>query len=98
MPIYEYECTKCGNIEEALQKFSDKPLTKCKHCAGKLHKLVSHSTFHLKGTGWYVTDYADKSKKPTQSAEKKTEDSKSVQTKSADTNSDTKKKPAVKAN
>jgi putative FmdB family regulatory protein len=98
MPIYEYECTKCGNIEEALQKFSDKPLTKCKHCAGKLHKLVSHSTFHLKGTGWYVTDYADKSKKTTQPAEKKTEDSKSVQTKSADTNSDTKKKPAVKAN
>jgi putative FmdB family regulatory protein len=97
MPIYEYECTKCGNIEEAMQKFSDKPLAKCKHCAGKLHKLVSQSTFHLKGTGWYVTDYADKSKKPTKSAEKKTEDSKSVQTKSADTDSDTKKKPAVKA-
>lgn len=96
MPIYEYECTKCGNIEEALQKFSDKPLAKCKHCAGKLHKLVSHSTFHLKGTGWYVTDYADKSKKTTKSDEKKTEDNKSIETKSADTDSDTKKKPAVK--
>ena len=62
MPIYEYECTKCGNIEEIFQKFSDKPLTKCMLCSGKLHKLISQSTFHLKGTGWYVTDYADKSK------------------------------------
>lgn len=62
MPIYEYECTKCGQIEEALQKFSDRPLTKCRHCSGKLHKLVSQSTFHLKGAGWYVTDYANKSK------------------------------------
>ncbi|MGD1968480.1 MAG: zinc ribbon domain-containing protein [Desulfobacterales bacterium] len=62
MPIYEYECTKCAKIEEAIQSFSDKPLVKCKHCGGKLHKLISHSSFHLKGTGWYVTDYANKSK------------------------------------
>ena len=57
MPIYEYECTGCGKVEEALQKFSDKPLKKCRHCSGKLHKIVSHSSFQLKGTGWYVTDY-----------------------------------------
>ncbi|MBU2521208.1 MAG: zinc ribbon domain-containing protein [Proteobacteria bacterium] len=62
MPIYEYECMKCGEIKEAIQKFSDKSLTKCKHCSGKLQKLVSQSSFHLKGTGWYVTDYASKSK------------------------------------
>ena len=62
MPIYEYECGSCGEIEEAIQKFSDKPLVKCKNCSGKLQKLVSQSTFHLKGSGWYVTDYADKSK------------------------------------
>jgi len=62
MPIYEYECTQCGRIEEVLQKFSDKPLTTCRHCSGKLHKLISHSTFHLKGSGWYVTDYAGKGK------------------------------------
>jgi len=61
MPIYEYECTNCGHIEEAIQKFSDRPLTKCSQCAGKLQKLISHSSFHLKGTGWYVTDYAGKS-------------------------------------
>ena len=58
MPIYEYECKKCGQIKEVFQKFSDKPLTRCKQCSGKLHKLISHSSFHLKGTGWYVTDYA----------------------------------------
>ena len=62
MPIYEYECTSCGRIEEAIQKFSDRPLTSCKHCAGKLNKLVSQSSFHLKGSGWYVTDYAGKSR------------------------------------
>jgi putative FmdB family regulatory protein len=60
MPIYEYECEKCGAIEEALQKFSDPPRTSCTKCSGKLHKLVSQSSFHLKGSGWYVTDYAAK--------------------------------------
>lgn len=62
MPIYEYECTKCGALDEVFQKLSDKPRLKCKHCSGKLHKLISQSSFHLKGTGWYVTDYANKSK------------------------------------
>ena len=71
MPIYEYECTKCGRIKEALQKFSDKPLKKCHHCSGKLHKLVSQSSFQLKGTGWYVTDYADSPKKSSPNPEKK---------------------------
>jgi putative FmdB family regulatory protein len=94
MPIYEYECTKCGNIEEVLQKFSDKPHTKCKHCSGRLHKLVSQSTFHLKGTGWYVTDYA---KKTAGSSQKMTEESKSVQTKPADTDSGNKKQSTDKS-
>lgn len=58
MPIYEYECTQCGHIEEAFQKISEKPLESCSQCSGKLRKLISHSSFHLKGTGWYVTDYA----------------------------------------
>ncbi|SHJ87519.1 putative regulatory protein, FmdB family [Desulfatibacillum alkenivorans DSM 16219] len=60
MPIYEYECTECGKTMEALQKFSDDPLTTCEFCSGKLRKLISNSSFHLKGTGWYVTDYAGK--------------------------------------
>ena len=73
MPIYEYQGKKCGTIEEALQKFSDKPLTRCRHCSGKLHKLVSRSSFHLKGTGWYVTDYANRSKDSAATSEKKSE-------------------------
>ena len=64
MPIYEYQCMQCGIIDEVFQKFSDKPLKKCHHCSGKLQKLISHSSFHLKGTGWYVTDYAGKSGSP----------------------------------
>jgi len=60
MPIYEYECTKCGTINEVWQKFSDPPITKCEKCNGKVKKLISQSTFHLKGTGWYVTDYGSK--------------------------------------
>lgn len=58
MPIYEYECTQCGRITEAMQRFSDDPLTECSHCGGPLRKMISMSTFHLKGSGWYVTDYA----------------------------------------
>jgi len=90
MPIYEYECTKCGNIEEALQKFSDKPLSRCAHCKGKLTKLVSQSTFHLKGSGWYVTDYANKSKDSAKPSKKETQ-SKSAESKSSGSGSDSKK-------
>jgi putative FmdB family regulatory protein len=58
MPIYEYECKKCGKITEALQGFNDPPLKRCKNCKGKLVKLISLSSFQLQGTGWYSTDYA----------------------------------------
>ncbi len=92
MPIYEYECTKCGNIAEALQKFSDKPLTRCEHCKGKLTKLVSQSTFHLKGSGWYATDYANKPKKSAKPSKKETQ-SKSAETQSSNSGS-VDKKPA----
>ncbi len=60
MPIYEYECAGCHEIHEALQKFSDPPLKKCPSCGGKLHKIMSMNAFHLKGDGWYVTDYKGK--------------------------------------
>jgi putative FmdB family regulatory protein len=80
MPIYEYECTHCGKVEEALQKFSDKPLKKCKHCSGQLHKLISQNSFHLKGTGWYVTDYANKSNsKPASNTQSKKSESKTTE-------------------
>ena len=64
MPIYEYECLQCGSVEEALQKPSDKPLTKCGQCSGKLRKMISNTTFRLKGSGWYVTDYANRTTSP----------------------------------
>lgn len=83
MPIYEYQCQKCGEIEEALQKFSDKPLTKCKQCSGKLHKLVSQSSFHLKGSGWYVTDYTNRSKDTGSAKDKESEKSTQSKTKEA---------------
>lgn len=63
MPLYEYQCSTCGAIEEAIQKFSDPPLTACRRCSGQLSRLISQSSFHLKGTGWYATDYSKK--KPT---------------------------------
>lgn len=59
MPIYEYSCGKCGRVE-VMQKITDKPLKRCPRCDGKVRKLVSHTSFHLKGTGWYLTDYARK--------------------------------------
>ena len=73
MPIYEYECESCGRVEEAWQKFSDAPLTQCKACSGSLHKLISQSAFHLKGSGWYVTDYNKKPVNDKKPAESKTE-------------------------
>ncbi|OQY01541.1 MAG: hypothetical protein B6I26_04225 [Desulfobacteraceae bacterium 4572_130] len=63
MPIYEYECIDCGQVEEIFQKISESPLNKCKYCKGRLNKLISQSSFQLKGSGWYVTDYAAGGKK-----------------------------------
>lgn len=78
MPIYEYECRKCKAHTEVMQKVTDKPLTKCRKCGGRLEKQWSSTSFQLKGSGWYVTDYAGKkpggkeeSKKSESSEEKK---------------------------
>jgi putative FmdB family regulatory protein len=59
MPIYEYKCEKCGQFETT-QKITDKPLSRCPACKGRVKKLISHTSFQLKGTGWYITDYARK--------------------------------------
>lgn len=58
MPIYEYECRKCKAHTEVFQKITDKPLTKCRACGGRLEKQWSQTGFQFKGSGWYVTDYA----------------------------------------
>jgi putative FmdB family regulatory protein len=60
MPVYEYRCESCGLEFEKLQHFSDPPVEKCEKCGGPVKKLISRSAFVLKGTGWYVTDYAHK--------------------------------------
>lgn len=62
MPIYEYVCDSCGKQIEKIQKFSDPLLTEC-DCEqkGRLRKMMSQSSFVLKGGGWYMTDYANKS-------------------------------------
>ena len=84
MPIYEYKCQKCGKQFEAFQGISDPELKSCKFCKGKVHKLVSLSSFSLKGSGWYVTDY--KGKKPsTTSKKEKTEPSESTSTETSKT-------------
>ncbi|MGD9562250.1 MAG: FmdB family zinc ribbon protein [Pyrinomonadaceae bacterium] len=63
MPIYEYQCEKCGAHLEKRQAVSDEPLKVCEECGGELVKKVSLSGFQFKGAGWYVTDYAAKSGK-----------------------------------
>ena len=60
MPIYEYQCAACGQVVERWQKISDSPLAECPGGGGSLHKIISSCAFHLKGSGWYVTDYAGK--------------------------------------
>lgn len=74
MPIYEYECSNCGAVVEQWQKITDKPLHTCPECkARRLQRLISNTSFQLKGTGWYVTDYA--AKKPSSSKPSKPKDS-----------------------
>jgi len=62
MPIYEYICTGCNAELEINQKITDEPLSVCPKCSGELKKLISKSSFQLKGSGWYVSDYARKNK------------------------------------
>src|ERR1044072_428943 len=76
MPVYEYECTKCKSHTEAFQKLSDKPLTKCKKCGGRLEKVVSAPAIQFKGSGWYVTDYKTKATKGEKSESEQKSDKK----------------------
>lgn len=88
MPIYEYSCQKCGVIE-VTQRITEKPLAKCPTCKSKVKKLISNTSFQLKGTGWYVTDYARKG----QNGESKSDSGSpsSSTTSSSETKSETKK-------
>ena len=89
MPIYEYGCDKCDEVIEKIQKFSDPLLKKHEGCGGTLTKLISQSSFQLKGSGWYVTDYARKdSKGDGETADTKKDESKSDSNKDGDKTSD----------
>ena len=102
MPIYEYRCSKCGDVFEVRQKFADAPLAVHEGCGGTVERLISASGFNFKGTGWYVTDYArggskskkdsdgDQSKTESKPAETKPADSKPAESKSSETKTESK--------
>ncbi len=71
MPIYEYQCQNCGAQLEVMQKISDAPLTECTTCGGVLEKQWSQTSFQLKGSGWYVSDYGKGGVKPKEPKETK---------------------------
>jgi putative FmdB family regulatory protein len=64
MPLYEYQCKKCGHRFEKIQKFSDKMVKKCPDCGGAVEQMISAPAVQFKGSGWYVTDYPKKSQAP----------------------------------
>jgi putative FmdB family regulatory protein len=73
MPIYEYKCTKCQKEFEVFQNITDDNVPPCKFCRGAAKKMISRSSFHLKGSGWYVTDYGGKKPPYSDSKEEKSE-------------------------
>jgi putative FmdB family regulatory protein len=92
MPIYEYRCDACEHQFEKMQKISDKPITRCPECqADAVQKLISASRFKLTGSGWYETDFKQKSTGQ-QTPQKSTAETKeSGETKSSTTGSDNSK-------
>ena len=96
VPIYEYQCQSCGKNFEHMQKITDEPLKTCTFCNGKVKKLVSNCSFQLKGTGWYVTDYAKKSDKGAE--KKKVSTKKETKEKSKDTSTEKKASPDTAVN
>jgi putative FmdB family regulatory protein len=95
MPIYEYQCKKCGERLEAFLKRSDKRPTRCRKCGGRLEKLVSSPAIQFKGEGWYVTDYARKGRDG-EKAEKEAPSSESTSSDKSSNEKDKTKKPSAK--
>jgi putative FmdB family regulatory protein len=83
VPIYEYQCTKCGEVFEAFQKINDEPVSSCRFCDGSVERLISHTSFQLKGSGWYLTDYSRKSQ-PSDSGSSGVKENKSSETKTSE--------------
>ena len=97
MPIYEYECRKCKAHTEAFQKVTDKPLTKCPKCGGRLDKRISAPAIQFKGSGWYVTDYAGKATKSESETSSETKAEKTDKTDKKSTKESSPKKSSEKA-
>jgi putative FmdB family regulatory protein len=76
MPLYEYQCKKCGHRFEKIQKFSDRPVKKCPECGGPVEQTISAPAVQFKGSGWYVTDYARKSQTASDSGSKDAKETK----------------------
>ena len=98
MPIYEYACKKCGEFE-VTQRITEDPLKKCPSCGRTVTKLISQSAFHLKGSGWYATDYGKNGKTKSDSSDtKETKDTKTTKKDSpasSSSSSDKSSKPAA---
>jgi putative FmdB family regulatory protein len=93
MPLYEYECKKCGHRFEKIQKFSDKMVKKCPECGGVVEQMISAPAVQFKGSGWYVTDYAKKpSQGSTSSGDAGSKDKKDDKPKSESSSKDTSSK------
>jgi putative FmdB family regulatory protein len=92
MPLYEYQCKKCGHRFERIQKFSDKPIRKCPECGGLVEKTISAPAVQFKGSGWYVTDYAKKSAVSAASESKDSKETKKDEKTKAETASKDSKK------
>jgi putative FmdB family regulatory protein len=61
LPLYEYRCLKCDRHVEKIENVKGPHLKKCPHCGGKLESVLTAPAIQFKGSGWYVTDYANKS-------------------------------------
>jgi putative FmdB family regulatory protein len=90
MPIYEYDCARCG-VFEATQRITEDPLSRCPTCRSKVKKLISQTSFQLKGTGWYATDYGHKSNDSNDSGAKERSASRESSNGKESTDSDSKK-------
>ncbi|MBY0274635.1 zinc ribbon domain-containing protein [Candidatus Binatia bacterium] len=95
MPIYEYNCPKCGDFDQ-MQKITDGPLKKCPTCKAKVTKLISNPAFHLKGGGWYITDYGRKDGGGGGGASESKSDDSGSSSSSSETKSEKKEKKADK--
>ena len=100
MPIYEYQCDSCSRRFEVMQRMTEPLVATCEKCGGRVRRLISQTSFVLKGTGWYVTDYPSESRKKAMGKEGKGTngggESKSTETKSTETSTEktTSEKPS----